>query len=148
MVFAKNLWKNFLFNRSYGFLRDHAGSRLLTLYKADAWEVKDAADEPGARRDENLRVELLAENAEAWEMILHDLKILRLVLTCKKCGCAHAVVSDLAVGRFSGQPAQRWSCELFRLVQPELFSFGKGRLLFCPRCLTRQKPWVRLFNGR
>ena len=139
----RTFWTHFLFNRRYGFLKEQAGYRLLTLWAATPDELKEWRVGGRVYQEEVLRVELLAENAEAWERIIADPSATRLALTCKKCQCAHAFVSERPLGRFSDKNLGIWSCEWFRLVRPGLAAPASSRVLNCPRCLRREKPSLR-----
>ncbi len=137
-------WNNFLFNRHYGFLKEQAGYRLLTLWAEETpGEVKEWRVGGRIYRDEVLRMELLAENAQAWEKILAEPSAARLALTCKKCHCAHVFISNRPLGRFSDKNQGAWSSEWFRLIRPGLASSASSRTLNCPRCLKREKASLR-----
>ncbi|HVM31563.1 MAG TPA: hypothetical protein VMU88_00370 [bacterium] len=134
MTFFRSAWKKFLFNRKYGTLRELAAYRLLTLYEALPEDSRRARFSGKVYEEERFRMDLLAENAAAWERILQRPGALRLALTCKKCGCAHAVICDRPLGRFRGGRTGLFSSELFELFRPGLVSGGRTRTLHCPRC--------------
>ncbi len=136
-------WNNFLFNRHYGFLKEQAGYRLLTLWETLPGEVKEWRVGGGVYRDEILGMELLAENAKAWEKILAEPSETKLALTCKKCQCAHVFISERPLGRFLDKSQGAWTSEWFRLIRPGLADSASSRMLNCPRCLKRKKASLR-----
>jgi hypothetical protein len=138
-------WKNFLFNRKFGHLQEKAGYRLLTLYEAHPAGVKIVRLAGKVWPEEKFHMDLLEENAAAWEKLLKDPAALRLSLVCKKCGCAHAVMAQRPLGRFKNKKPGVWSSSLFRLTQPGLGSWSEAKILICPRCLRRGKASTRLF---
>ena len=138
-------WKNFLFNRKFGQLREKAGYRLLTLYEAHPAGVRPIRLAGKVWAEEKFHMDLLEENAAAFEKLSKDPSGLRLSLVCKKCGCAHAIVAPRPLGRFKNKKPGVWSSALFRLTQPGLGPWSEAKTLICPRCLKQGKASVSLF---